>query len=200
MIPVSAGVMQNQRRIAVIGHYEIHKSVIIKIGESGSTSGVRSLWANPSRHGHLYKLPGTYIAEQRIDLLVRRSRRRHFNLGINMTVRNKEIEPAIIVVIEKAAAKAQYMTGGDGDSRLIAYLIEIAFSVVVPHVIGRSLEIWNIQIQPAVVVVVTERNAHGGHESATCWIGHAAGHGYFLERAVVLIVIEIGLEAVIGDE
>ena len=55
---------------------------------------------------------------------------------INVTVGDKQIKPAIIVVIEKTSAKTQHIVSRQGNACRITYLIEKAFSVVVPKMVG----------------------------------------------------------------
>ena len=68
-------------------------------------------------------------------LLVVRFRGDLLDFGIDMTVGDKEVEPAVVVVVEKSAAEAQDIPRRDRDSRFVAYLVEVALSGVVPQVV-----------------------------------------------------------------
>src|SRR5262249_4103046 len=55
-------------------------------------------------------------------------------------------------------------------------------------------------IEQTIVVIVSERNAHGGHDLAGQSVGHAGGCAGFAKFPVAFVVIEIGRDAVVGNE
>ena len=63
------------------------------------------------------------------------SRRGLLYFGIDMSVGNENIEPAIVVIIEKASAETKYIAGRPGDTGLVADLVKISFAFVVPKVV-----------------------------------------------------------------
>ena len=74
---------------------------------------------------------------------------------IHVTVGDEEVEPTIVVIVDESAAKAQYFARRKGDPRLIADLVKVALSGVVPQMVRAFLEVRNIEIQPTVVIIVT---------------------------------------------
>src|SRR5713101_2256871 len=119
---------------------------------------------------------------------------------VHVPIGDEQVQPSVVIVIEKAAAEAQHISGGHRDPGDIAHLVEESFAVVVPDMIRRQLEIRDVQVEIAVVIVIAERNAHGSHGGAVGCKRHSAGDGYFGEGAVVIVVIKIRLDSVIGDE
>src|SRR6266550_2174694 len=69
-----------------------------------------------------------------------------------------------------------------------------------PEVIGGPLEVGNVEIEPAVVVIIAKRNAHSGHHSSLGRESHTADNSDLFKSAVALVVVEIGIEAVVSHE
>ena len=69
-----------------------------------------------------------------------------------------------------------------------------------PEVVGRPLEVGDVEIEPAVVVIISERNAHGRHHSSLGGQGHATHNSDLFERSIALVMVEIGIEAIVGNE
>src|SRR5208337_1825284 len=140
------------------------------------------------------------VVEERVGLLIVNFGRDLLDFRVHVAVGDEKVEPAVVVVVEKASAETENASRGHADTDAIADFVEIPLAVIFPEVIGTSLEIRNIQIKPAVIVIVAEGNAHGGHGEAVAGKSHA-GHGtLFLERAVVFVVVKVGAQTVIGDE
>src|SRR2546430_5653090 len=127
-------------------------------------------------------------------------RRGLLDLRINVAVGNEQVQPSVIVVIEKASPEAEHIMRGTGNTGLITDFVEKSFAIVVPEVVGRSLEIGDIEIKPAIIVIVTQRNAHRRHHSSLGSKRHPAGDSDLFKSAVVLVVVEIGRQTIGGDE
>ncbi len=84
-----------------------------------------------------------------------------------MAVGNEQVQPAIVVVIEEAASEAQNVVRWRRDPDRVTDLVEVSFAIIVPNMIGGTLEIGDVQIQPTIIIVIRERNAHRSHEMAT---------------------------------
>src|SRR3954471_17889430 len=98
-----------------------------------------------------------------------------------MSVRNEDIQQAIVVIVEEAAAEAQDIARRTRNACFIADLIEENFSIAMPQVIGRTLEVRDIQIEVAVIVVISKRDTHRGHHRSTRTDGHPGSQADFLE-------------------
>ena len=62
-------------------------------------------------------------------------RRGLLHLGIDMAVGDKNIQPTIVVIVEKASAETEHIACRPGDAGLIADLIKKSFAFVVPKVV-----------------------------------------------------------------
>lgn len=69
-----------------------------------------------------------------------------------------------------------------------------------PEVIRILLKIRDKEIEPAIVVIVAKRYAHRGHRVALRGKRHPRDDSDLLERAVMLVMIEVGVQAVVGHE
>src|SRR6202049_3022622 len=116
MVAIAGAVVKQERRISVVCHNHIHKSVIVEICESNSTTYIGSCKAISRQLAYLNKLAVSVIMEQRIDLLVMSPRCSLFHLGIDVAVGDKKIQPAIVVIIEKAAAETEHIACLPGDA------------------------------------------------------------------------------------
>src|SRR5215469_4420983 len=110
-----------------------------------------------------------------------------------MAVGNKKVEPPVVVVIEEASSEAQDVPCRSCNACLIAYFIKKAFAIIVPEMVGGLLEIRNVEIEPTVVVVVAQRDAHSGHDQSMLGKRHSCGHANLFEGAVMFVVVEVGL-------
>src|SRR5260370_17451926 len=117
-----------------------------------------------------------------------------------MPVRDKEVEPTVIVVVETASTEAENIFGGTGDACLIANFFKGTLSVVVPDMVRRFLKIRDIKIEPAIVVVIAKRDTHGSHGTAPCSEGHAAEEPNFIKSTIAFIMVEIGIKSAVGHE
>src|SRR5215510_1168325 len=115
-----------------------------------------------------------------------------------MAIGDKQVEPAIIVVIEESPAKTQHVEGGDGDAYLLTDVPKPTFSVVVKDVVRIPLEIGDKQVEPAIVIVVAQKDAHGCHSTAKRGETHPRNHPDFGELPVVFVVEEINEQSIIG--
>ena len=108
MISVAAAVVQQQRNVSVVGDHNIHESVVVEVRERDAPSDVGSLKSVARRLAHFHELAIVLVVKQGIELLVVNPRRGLLDFGINVAVGDKDIQPAVVVVIEKAASKTQY--------------------------------------------------------------------------------------------
>src|SRR5438445_13322800 len=103
-----------------------------------------------------------------------------------MAVGDEDVEPAVVVEIEESAAEAEYIPCRNRDARLSADLGEKAFAIVVPDVVRGKLEIGDVEIKVAVIVVVAQRHAHGCHSAPVFGVRHAARQSDLAEGAIAL--------------
>ena len=109
------------------------------------------------------------------------------NLGIDVTVDLHEVGPAIVVVVDEAAAPGHVLVidadaGGESD------VGESSVAVVVIKVAGIVGEVGLENIEPAVAVVIADGHAHAGLLVAILAVGASRHHGDVGESAVVVVV------------
>src|SRR5258707_9176503 len=113
------------------------------------------------------------------------------SLRIRMAVGDEQIDPAIVVVIKELSPPADVRKAYRGPSRIVGNIGErIATNVAVKDIVF-IVEVGNEYIQPAVVVIVTHRNAHAPLLGAISVDRHARFESDLAERAVPIVMVEI---------
>ena len=105
-----------------------------------------------------------------------------------MPVHLHEVGPAIVVVVDKAAAPGDILVV-DSDAGRERHVAEGAVAVVVIEVAGVVGEVGFENVEPAVAVVVADGHAHSGLLVAVLAVG-ASGHDGDIGEGSVVIVAE----------
>src|SRR5205814_7483585 len=116
VVAIASTVVQQQRRIAIVGHDQVREAVIIKIRESHSASDIGFLRSDAGLFGGLYESPVALVVKERVDLLVVNFRSDLLDFRVYVPIRDEEVEPAVIVVIEKTAPKTEDFARGQRDA------------------------------------------------------------------------------------
>src|SRR5208282_3879090 len=121
-----------------------------------------------------------------------------FNFRIYVSIDLEKVLPAIVVVVEKAAAPGDVLvvnanSGGKGN------IVECSIRVVVVEIAGVIGKIRFENVEPAVTVVVGHSHTHSGLLMAILAIGATCDHGDIRERAVVIVVEEDARLRIDGD-
>ena len=103
------------------------------------------------------------------------------HLGIHMPIGDKNIRPAVIVVIEKFQAEAEKRDAHWAESGSRLLVGEFAGAVVVIEIVGVVGKIGLGQVRPAIVII----------------IGHVHSHACLL--APIFAVSDAGLRAHLGQ-
>src|SRR4029077_5868260 len=112
MVPGAAAIVQQQRRVVVVAYNQVYQAVVVEVSEGHAPPGVPCLKTVSGELGSFHELAIALVVKQRVDLLVAGLGCDLLDLGLNMSVRDEQIKPAVVVVVEKAAAKAQDIVGG----------------------------------------------------------------------------------------
>src|SRR6266852_553100 len=107
-----------------------------------------------------------------------------------MPLRNEEVLPAIIVVIEEVRAPTRKSESRAAQARLVGRIPEAAVAVVVKEVIPLVGKICDDNIRATVIVEIAEVGAHPGERFAVLIVGNACGQANFGKRSVAIIVIQ----------
>ena len=67
-----------------------------------------------------------------------------------------------------------------------------------PNVIGGTLKVGNIEIELPIIVVITQGDAHRSHDRSPGGYGHARAETDLFKSSVAFVVIEIGIEPIVG--
>jgi hypothetical protein len=119
------------------------------------------------------------------------------HLRVDVAVDHEEVEPAVVVVVEKAVAPADKGNGGLGDSGLVADVGKARVAVVVVEHLIVVAKVGDEKIEQAVVLVVARGNAHGGDLAAVLVQREARRVALVVEGAVALVDVEkVGLGVV----
>jgi len=140
----------------VVSYHQLHEPVVVEIGECDSTAHLCRLQSTVCFLARFDELPVAFVVKQGVELLVVDLWHGLFDLGIDVAIGYEQIQPAIIVVVEEATAETQYFARWYHDPRRTAHVIEETFPAVVPEVVRRLLEIRDVEVQPAIVVIVTQ--------------------------------------------
>src|SRR5436305_13918051 len=135
MIPITAAIMQQQGRVSIVGYDHVHEPIIIEIGKSNASADMGCLKASTGQLGSLYELAVPFIVKQRVDLLIVNLRGGLFDFGIDVAISNEQVQPFIVVVIEKAPTKAEHVARGARDAGLITDFVEKSLAVVMPEMV-----------------------------------------------------------------
>src|SRR6266480_5526481 len=117
-----------------------------------------------------------------------------------MPLRNEEVLPAIIVVIEQMRAPTGKSESRSTHARLFGDILEGAFAVVVKEVISFIGKIRDDNVRATVIVVIAEVGPHPGKRFAVLIVGNACGEADFGERAISVVVVQEARHRIVGDK
>src|SRR5258706_13750187 len=117
-----------------------------------------------------------------------------------MTVGNEQIDPPVVVVIENLGSPADIRKADRRHSGIVGNICErIATNTAVKHIVF-IVEVGDEYVEPSVVVIVTQRDAHAALLGAVSVNRHARFESDLLKRAVPVVMVEIVRRRVVGDE
>src|SRR5262249_9350075 len=117
---------------------------------------------------------------------------------VDMAVGGKDVEPAVIVVVEKAGSPAQKGIFGIGELGADGDVGEIAAAIVAIEGVVIVGKVGDVKADAAAVIVVAGGDAHGSLFAAVVIEGEAGKVADVFERAVVLVAVEIFGHRIIG--
>src|ERR1700687_590995 len=117
-----------------------------------------------------------------------------------MPLRNEEVLPAIIVVVEQVRAPTGKSESRAAHARLVGHILKGAVAIVLIEVIALVGKIGDNDIWVAVVIEVAEVGAHPGKRFAVLIVGNACEQANFGERTVSVVVVQETLHGIVGDK
>ncbi len=109
---------------------------------------------------------------------------------VDMTVRSKQIEPAVIVVVEKSIAPPYERNCCLRDAGLVTHVRKAGVAVVVVKHLVVIAEIGDKKADQPAVLVVARGDAHGGNLSPILVQREARHVAFVVERPVSFIDVE----------
>src|SRR5215470_15654626 len=122
--------MQKNRRAVEIIDHEIETPIAIEIADREPASGPRIRERTSRRRADPLKLAVQIPKQQRL-LRVTRAPLMRIDLRVHVTVHHKQIQPAIVVVIDKARAPTEKRNRHFTQTGLKSYVSKIRVAVVV---------------------------------------------------------------------
>ncbi len=170
-------------------HQHIDVAIVIEIAECAPAPGHFLEKTGAGRQGNIGELPVSEIAVEFLALPVAR-----FNIGlaylrIDMTVANEDIEPAVIVEIQKAYApteEARILA----EAGLIRLIVEGHVSEVPVEAGGVAREVRFHEIKLAVAIVIAGGNTHAGLRLPVRTVGDARFDRDIGKRTVVVVLVK----------
>src|SRR5438309_1314801 len=105
-----AGIATKQLRKIVDGvDDDVEVAVIVEVAEGASARGDRRGNSVASVIGNIFEAPVAQIFVEQLALRITRSSLELLDLGINVTVANEDVGPAVIVHVKKTAAPAEIL-------------------------------------------------------------------------------------------
>src|SRR6202521_6131694 len=122
------------------------------------------------------------------------------SLRVGVAVGNEQIDPTVVVVIEKLSSPAYIRKAYRGHSGIVGNIRErIASNVAVKHIVF-IVEVGDEYIEPSVMIIVTHCDAHAPLLGAVSVDRQARFESDLAKRAVPIVMVEIIRRRVIGDE
>src|ERR1700733_11468426 len=189
-VEAAAPVHEKKIRHCVVGDKEIHPAIVIYTGGNDSPGfsemrGDAGLFADirKSAVAVIMKKPARTRIEDARDAIVMRTVRVHAARKRFVELReltDKQVEPAIVVVVEPHSARAPPWSG---DTRFLRDIGECSIPVVV--VKDAAAELRDEQIWEAVAIIIANRGSH-----AVAATGHAGFFSHTRERTIAVVAIE----------
>src|SRR5947208_7266775 len=117
-----------------------------------------------------------------------------------MSLRNEEIFPAIIVVIEQMRTPTGKSKSPAAHAGRVGHILEAAFAVVVKEVIAFIRKVRDDNVGATVIVVVAEVSPHPCKRFAVLIVGNACRKADFGERAISVVVVQEARHRIVGDK
>src|SRR5258708_15572388 len=114
-----------------------------------------------------------------------------------MGLRDEQVFPAIVVVIEKVCAPAGESQSGVTHAGRVGHIAKRAGALIAKQHIALVGEIRHDDIGQAIVVVVAEVDSHACEGLAVFVVAHAGEQADFAKRAVAIVVIEETLHRIV---
>src|ERR1051326_838078 len=137
-----------------------------------------------------FKLAVTKISKQQCLLRIAGSPLMLVNRGVNMAVSHHQIQPAVIVKIQKARSPTQKRERNLSEPRQKSYVGEISIAVIVTEYVRVVRKVCDVKTDSSGIIIIADGDSHSRLFSAILVQGHAGRIAHLFESSVALIDIE----------
>src|SRR5262249_45318143 len=102
-------VLQDGWRVILVVDDQVKISIVVQISERHTAARALNLQPSSGNLCHVLESPVAQASVKQIALAIRCRQSLSTRLGIHMSIRNKDVRPAIVVEIEKSSAPAQIL-------------------------------------------------------------------------------------------
>src|SRR5262249_18616803 len=174
----------------VIVDDDVDAAVVVKITEGCAAGRQHERETRACRSRHLLKSPALEIAKEQRTLRPRHSPVKAGNLWINMTHRNKEVKPAIVVEVEKTRTPSK-KRGRPAEPKRCCQIGKRGTPKVPTQRVEIVREIGDVGVDTTIVIVVAKRQSHAGLLTSVFVYGESGREADLLERPLARVSIEI---------
>src|SRR6266571_2917937 len=178
------------RRIYVVDHH-VDVTIVEQIPERSPARGDYYCEAGVRGRRNFLKFRSVQIPEKQRTLRPGRSPILLVYAGIDVAIGRENIEQTVVVVVEESSSPAQKGKSDGGYSRASGNIGKIAIAVVTIQSIVVVGKIGDIEIDFSVAVVVAHGDTHGCLLAPFVIQGEPGNITNVLERAVVLVAVEV---------
>ena len=200
VVPVTAVVPQEIGGLTVVGCQQVEVPVIVDIGDGKRSTDLLHGEAAPRRPPLLDEAASAGVVEQQPALRVLRSGAHLRRVVDDVAVRDGDVEPAVVVVVEERCAEADEWQRREREAALAGRIDEQPPAQIAKQRRRLELVIRHDQIQPAVAVVVAKIGAHARARLAVVGDGNAGKEPPLVESSVAVVAIQRVRQGIVRDE
>ena len=195
VLTVAAVVAKDDRRLPDVAHDRVDVAVVVEIAERGAAA--RPVLLEHVAREHADEAPGL-VAQQQWRLQVAQVGRRLFDRVHHVPLRDEDVLPPVVVVVEEPCAPAREGERGPADAAGVGSIAEAPVPVVAEQPVALVRQIGDEHIGPAVVVVIAEVDTHAGERLPILVQRDAREQPLFGEGALASVVEQEAREGVVG--
>src|ERR1700761_3237035 len=156
---VAAIISKQRRRVVHIENQNVDVAIVVVVSKRGAAAGI--LFAYPGTHlrRHVFEAPVAEVPVNQARVLEGLAEVVLVYLRINMAVDLNNVCPAIVVIIDKAAAP-RHVAVVNSHPGSKGYVAERAVAIVVIQVAGVIGKVGLENVKPSVAIVVRNRDPH----------------------------------------
>src|SRR6266581_4930631 len=200
MIAAGVFIFEKRRRLAHVQEKDVNVAGVEDVAESSAPAGMKRQSGKAGFLGDFVEGAVAIVAMKGERLTKAGAGFQSVDLRVNVAVGDENVEPGVIVHVEKSGAPADVGIAGLTYSRCPTDIVETLRTGVAIEGIGLLLEVRDEEAEAAAVVVITPIDAHVAELHAFAAESHAGEHAHVGEGAVVIVMVEIVGDGVVSDE